>query len=394
MIVFRPHKWSHGAIPSGEAIYNKSNIMEQSKKEKISAQIEAEQRAISYDMKEYTIELYVSKYLKQIDCDDNELYVPDYQREFIWDDKHQSRFIESLYLGLPVPFMFSAEIKESGRLEIVDGSQRIRTLAAFINDELTLSHLEKLTEMNGCKYSELPISLQRSFKNISIRMVVLSSKATEDVRNEMFDRINTSSVPLLPMETRRGIYKGDFTNFIAKLAKDSRFKSLCPMAKYMRNRREEEELILRLFAFSELFPNFSIVETKGVAKYLDSYLDDKNKSIKQEEMRQLEKNFYRLIEFVEKAFPNQGFAKKCGAVGISKPYFESIAVGIYLALSEKPDIVAVSKQELEINKDNRNDFYKLIEGRYRTHTATKILNRIDYVKKLYLNDNNFSLRKA
>jgi len=368
--------------------------MEQSKKEKISAQIEAEQRAISYDMKEYTIELYVSKYLKQIDRDDNELYVPDYQREFIWDDKHQSRFIESLYLGLPVPFMFSAEIKESGRLEIVDGSQRIRTLAAFINDELTLSHLEKLTEMNGCKYSELPVSLQRSFKNISIRMVVLSSKATEDVRNEMFDRINTSSVPLLPMETRRGIYKGDFTDFIAKLAKDSRFKSLCPMAKYMQNRREEEELILRLFAFSELFPNFSVVETKGVAKYLDSYLADKNKSTNKEEMRQLEKKFYRLIEFVEKAFPTQGFAKKCGAVGISKPYFESIAVGIYLALSENPDIVAVRKQELEINKDNRNDFYKLIEGRYRTHTATKILNRIEYVKKLYLNDNNCSLQKA
>ena len=358
--------------------------MDQNKKDIIKAQVETEQRSIAYDMKEFTIELYVSKYLKDIDKDDNELYVPDYQREFIWDDKHQSRFIESLYLGLPVPFMFSAEIKESGRLEIVDGSQRIRTLAAFLTDELTLSHLEKLTEMNGCKYSELPVSLQRSFKNISIRMVVLSSKATADVRNEMFDRINTSSVPLLPMETRRGIYKGRFTDFIAKLAKDSRFKALCPMAKYMQNRREEEELILRLFAFSELFPNFSVVETKGVAKYLDSYLAGKNKSTKKEEMQQLEKNFNRLIEFVEKAFPNQGFAKQCGAVGISKPYFESIAVGIYLALSENPNIVAIKKRELEINKDNRNEFYKLIDGRYRTHTATKILNRIEYVKKLYL----------
>ena len=101
-------------------------------------------------------------------------------------------------------------------------------------------------------------------------------------------------------------------------------------------------------------------------------------------MQQLKKNFYRLIEFVEKAFPNQGFAKKCGAVGISKPYFESIAGGIYLALNENPDIEAVRKQELEINKDNRNDFYKLIDGRYRTHTASKILNRIEYVKNLYL----------
>lgn len=358
--------------------------MEQNKKVRISTQVETEQRAISYDMKEFTIELYVSKYLKQIDQDDNELYVPDYQREFIWDNKHQSRFIESLYLGLPVPFMFSAEIKESGRLEIVDGSQRIRTLAAFLSDELILSHLEKLTEMNGCKYSDLPVSLQRSFKNISIRMVVLSSKATEDVRNEMFDRINTSSVPLLPMETRRGIYKGPFTDFIAELAKESRFKALCPMAKYMQNRREEEELILRLFAFYALFPNYSVVETKGVAKYLDSYLAEKNKTATKEEMKKLKKQFFQLIDFVEQAFPNQGFAKKVGAIGISKPYFESIAVGVLLALNEDPNITPVKKPELSINKNNQNSFYKLIDGRYRTHTALKISKRIEYVKNLYL----------
>lgn len=277
------------------------------KKEKIIKQIEVEQRTISYDIKEFTIELYVSKYLKNIEQDDNELYVPDYQREFVWDDKHQSRFIESLFLGLPLPFMFSAEIKETGRLEIVDGSQRIRTLSAFLNDELTLSHLEKLTEMNNCKYSDLPVNLQRNFRNNSIRMVVLSSKATEDVRNEMFDRINTSSVPLLPMETRRGIYKGRFTDFIAKLAKDKEFKKLCPMPKYMQNRREEEELILRLFAFSEIFPNFSSVESKGVAKFLDSYLIEKNKLAAEnkntkleEHMENLENRFHKLINFPKK----------------------------------------------------------------------------------------------
>lgn len=358
--------------------------MDTEKNKKINAQIESEQRAISYDMRELTIELYVNKYLTNIDQDDNELYVPDYQREFIWDDKHQSRFIESLFLGLPVPFMFSAEIKETGRLEIVDGSQRIRTLAAFISDELTLSHLEKLTEMNGCKYSQLPVSLQRSFKNMAIRMIVLSSKATEEVRNEMFDRINTSSVPLLPMETRRGIYKGPFTNFIAVLASDSRFKALCPMAKYMLNRREEEELILRLFAFSEIYPNYSIVENKGVAKYLDSYLASKNRTFNDYEKAALKKKFITLVDFVAKAYPEQGFAKKKGATGISKPYFEAIAVGIYLALAENPDLQPVQKQELEINKARRNDFFGLIEGRYRTHTAAKISKRIEYVKNLYL----------
>lgn len=279
--------------------------------------------------------------------------------------------------------MFSAEIKESGRLEIVDGSQRIRTLAAFMNDELTLSHLDKLTEMNGCKYSELPIGLQRSFKNISIRMVVLSSKATEDVRNEMFDRINTSSVPLLPMETRRGVYKGAFSDFIAELAKEPRFKRLCPLAKYMQNRREEEELILRLFAFMELYPNYSSVENKGVAKYLDGYFAEKNKSFTKEEKAVLKKLFYSLIGFVENVYPGQGFAKSKGAIGISKPYFEAIAVGICLVLKENPQLEPQFKEVLKIDKNKRNEFFRLLDGRYKTHTASKIKNRIEYVKHQY-----------
>lgn len=357
--------------------------MDPNKKKKIEDQIESEQRAISYDVKEFTIELYVKKYLDKYDENDNELYVPDYQREFIWDDKHQSRFIESLYLGLPVPFMFSAEIKESGRLEIVDGSQRIRTLAAFMKDELTLSHLEKLTEMNGCKYSDLPVGLQRTFKNIAIRMVVLSSKATEEVRNEMFDRINTSSVPLLPMETRRGIYKGLFTDFIAELANEPRFKRLCPMPKYMQNRREEEELILRLFAFYELYPNYAVVEKKGVARYLDSYLAEKNKNFNDAKKEEFKNIFYSLIDFMEKVYDGQGFAKMKGAIGISKPYFEAIAVGVSLALKDNPNLKAEHKKNLEINKSNRNHFYNLIDGRYQTHTAAKIKNRIEYVKREY-----------
>ena len=105
--------------------------LNQEKLQRIDKQIEAEQKPVSFDVREFTVEIYVQKYLDGLEKDDNELYIPDYQREFVWDNKHQSRFIESLILGLPVPFIFAAEIRENGRLEIVDGSQRIRTMAAF-----------------------------------------------------------------------------------------------------------------------------------------------------------------------------------------------------------------------------------------------------------------------
>lgn len=350
----------------------------------LQEQLDNQRSAIAYDVREFTLEYYVNKYQEGLDTDDNELYVPDYQREFIWDIKHQSRFIESLFLGLPVPFIFSAEIKETGRLEIVDGSQRIRTLAAFMNNDLRLASLQKLTHMNDCYYKDLPNAIQRIFKNISIRMIVLSAKATEDVRNEMFDRINTSSVPLLPMETRRGVYKGEFTEFIAMLAKEARFKKLCPMAKYLENRREEEELILRLFAFREAFPNFNAVESKGVASYLDIYLEKKNSMFSNDEKIRLTKVFYQLIDYIEKTYPKQGFTKNVNAIGISRPYFEAIAVGTSLALDVNPNLKPIRHPELVVNKKNRNDFYNMLDGRYKTHTASKILQRIDYVKSVCL----------
>ncbi|MDE5759198.1 MAG: DUF262 domain-containing protein, partial [Allobaculum sp.] len=317
---------------------------------------------------------------------DNELYVPDYQREFVWDQGRQSRFIESLLLGLPVPFIFTAEIPKTGRLEIVDGSQRIRTMAAFLSDNLQLKGLDNLTEFNDCYFSQLPSATQRMFRNRPIRMIVLSSHANEDVRKEMFDRINTSSVPLVPMETRRGIYRGKFMNFITELSKDETFKKLCPFSKFSEKRHEEEELILRFFAFFDAYPNYRDVERLGVAKYLDHYLEQANSSYTQEIHKEKKHLFLKMVDFISKTYPNQGFAKKPNTSGVSKPYFEAISVGISLALKENPNITPHILNSLIIDKKARNSFFETIEGRYRTHTASKILNRINYVKDAYLED--------
>lgn len=362
------------------------NTLSTEKKDSIQEQLSNEQKLVSFDMRELTIEFYVTKYLTNIDNDDNEIYIPDYQREFVWDTVRQSRFIESLLLGLPVPFIFTAEIPETGRLEIVDGSQRIRTMAAYLSNSLQLKGLEKLTEFNNTRFEQLPSATQRMFKNIAIRMIVLSSRATEEVRKEMFDRINTSSVPLVPMETRRGVYRGKFMTFITELAKSDKFKKLCPFAKFSENRHEEEELVLRFFAFVDAYPDYHQVEYKGVAKYLDEYLDNGNKHFTEEDLTKKRVAFDQMVDFISKTYGDQGFAKKPNAVGVSKPYFEAIAIGSYMALRENPNVQPHKLEALAVDKHNRNDFFETIEGRYRTHTAKKILNRINCVKDAYLAD--------
>jgi uncharacterized protein with ParB-like and HNH nuclease domain len=74
-------------------------------------------------------------------------YIPEYQPDFTWDKIRQSRFIESVFIGLPIPLILVAENKDSA-WEIVDGSQRIRTLHAFIKNDLSLFGLVKFDSLN------------------------------------------------------------------------------------------------------------------------------------------------------------------------------------------------------------------------------------------------------
>lgn len=354
-------------------------------------QIENRRQEIDYDTREFTIEIIVNKYLEKDDDDFSEIYVPEYQREFVWDINRQSRLIESIILGLPIPLLFVAEIKETGRLEIVDGSQRVRTLAAFMTNQLRLTNLRILDSLNGFCFEDFAPSRQRKFKNTPIRMIVLSEKADERVRNDMFDRINTSSLSLTFMETRKGIYRGDFIDFIFECAENEVFVKLCPIYRYFQNRYEEAELALRFFALSETYPAFCLptaqnsadLERTGVARFLDEYVILKNKTFPSEEREQKLRGFEGMLDFVGKTFPS-GFKKSHDSDATLRPYFEAISVGSHLALQQKPNLIV---QDLwkSSDKNNQTHFFQVPIGRYHTHKPKNMKERIDYVKEKLLN---------
>ena len=159
-------------------------------KEAADAEIRKKQQPVNYDTKEYPVEILVQKYMEGKDNDTNELFIPDYQREMAWDEARQSKFVESVLLGLPIPYIFVADIPDKeneARLEIIDGSQRIRTLARFINNELTLNGLKKLTQLNGFTFADLPLARQRRFNRTTLRMIQLTENADEEVRRDTAD---------------------------------------------------------------------------------------------------------------------------------------------------------------------------------------------------------------
>ena len=341
---------------------------------KLEAVIEKQQRDVAFDTKEYTIEIIVNKYLKDLEKDQNEFFVPEYQREFVWDNVRQSRFIESLMIGLPIPYIFMAET-ESGRYEIVDGSQRIRTLAAFLGDKLKIRGLEKIEELNDMYFSQLEISRQRKFKNISLKMIVLSERTTDETKNDIFERINRGSDLLKDMEYRKGIYTGKFNDFLYEMSKNELYKKLTPIAGWLVNRQEREELLLRFFAFSEWYPNFS--DNKGISKQLDDYMKKKNTDFTNETRKEMKKRFDVMLKFVDECYP-YGFAKKENAKQVARPYFEALSVGAYLALTENKNLKISKEDAKKILADEK--FLTSVSGRYQTHRAKTILKRIDYVK--------------
>ena len=100
-------------------------------KEAAEAEIVQQSKRIEFYITEYSLELLANK------MRNNEFNVPSYQREFTWEQERKSRFIESVIMGLPIPFLFFWEMEE-GQLEIVDGSQRLRTVEEFILGDLRL----------------------------------------------------------------------------------------------------------------------------------------------------------------------------------------------------------------------------------------------------------------
>ena len=359
-------------MPESPNLLPNSEITD-SQKEEAEAQIREKQKIVDYNTNEYPVEVLVGKYREGLEEDINELYVPDYQRDEAWDEDRQSKFIESILLGLPIPYIFVADLRpeedDLARLEIVDGTQRIRTLDKFYNNELRLSGLKKLEKLNNFYYRDLPLARQRRFNRSSLRMIVLTEKADEETRRDMFERINTGSVQLNDMEIRRGISSaGGFMSVIEELAKEDKFNELCPFSEALKRRREPEEFVLRFFAYLNNYQNFE----RRVNLFLNEYLE-KNNENKVEDFKKMKSEFYRMLDFVERYFPS-GFAKKKGHVRTPRIRFEAISVGVALALRENSDLKPSSMDWLD------SEEFKEYTTSDASNSRPKVIKRIEYVR--------------
>jgi hypothetical protein len=324
-------------------------------------------RRIDFYMTEYSVELLAEK------MDRLEFVIPAYQREFTWEPVRKSRFIESLIMGLPIPFLFFWEM-DNGKLEIVDGSQRLRTLHEYVLGDLELAELEELPSLTGTRFSDLSQSRQRKIKNRSIRGIVLNEHADDQARFDMFERINTGSKQANTAEVRRGALRGPFQDLVIELSKLPLFAKLAPVSGKSERERIPEELVTRFFAYGDGLDFYRDSPSRFIFEYTRKVNEEfKVDPTLREVYRQ---RFVRMLEFVERAFPN-GFRKISNPNTTPRARFEAIAIGSDHALQKRPELfdeVPDTSQWLESKE------FGEVTTSDAANVRSKLQKRIEYVK--------------
>ena len=217
---------------------------------------------------DYTVDGIVRRFRQ------NDIFVPDFQRRPVWKWPQSSRFIESLLLGLPVPGIFLYKEKDSERMQIVDGQQRILSLEKFYSggEESRKCKLKGDHEhFRNQSYKDLKPESRRKLDNSILHATIFEQRSPENNCNsiyEVFGRINTGGTLLHSQEVRSCLYYGDLSRWLRKFNSQNE-----EWRKFLNNSSSDshsEELILRIIALKQNLDNYNYPLKHFLNEFMES----------------------------------------------------------------------------------------------------------------------------
>jgi hypothetical protein len=257
---------------------------------------------------------------------------PEFQRRDRWDERRQSRLIESLIMNVPIPPVFLGE-DEYGFYVVLDGRQRLTAISKFLENDLTLTGLEVWSELNGASFSDLKRrGLDKYLTRRFIPGTVILKESSSVVKYDVFDRLNTGGVQANEMEIRNAVYRGKFTDQLQVLGRHPDFCRLwripLDVIEAERNRiyreMEDVELVLRFFALREFERMAS-----GFKSYLTEFLAERNERYLKEPEALGEDSavFENAVVNAWRIFGDEAFVKPSSQQK-SAPYSDAVMVSL------------------------------------------------------------------
>jgi len=332
---------------------------------------------------------------------------PEYQRRQRWNDGKKSRLIESFIINVPLPPIFLYEY-DFAKYEVMDGLQRLTTIYDFYGDKFELIELEYWRELEGKTYSQLPLEIKAGIDRRFLSAIILleetanTKEEAEELKQIVFERLNSGGEKLTAQETRNALYDGKFNKLCLKLATNNKFRKMwrIPSKKDLLKKEEinyskkeidryktmeDVELVLRFFAYRFL----NQYKSHSMKDFLDLYLKEANRW-ENKTLDDLEKVFLNSIELVYGIFGEEAFVLPKSNIrqskNITKTIYEPLMQSISKYLEYKENLLRY-KEEIKKNKFNNKENLilengkKLFDGKYNHRSV--IEKRIEYFDKLF-----------
>jgi len=248
--------------------------------------------------------------------------VEGFQRHFIWTKTQCDRFVESLLLGLPVPGIFLVK-QPDGRLLVLDGQQRLRTLQAFYKgvlrgQEFTLAKVQD--QYLNRSYQTLDISDRRRLDDSIIHATIVRQEEPSNDQSSIyliFERLNTGGTTLHPQEIRVALYRGRFVKLLRELNDLDSWRKLYGKKS---NRSKDQELILRFFALFYKGENYQ----EPMKEFLNEYMGE-NRDLQLKSANQLRDLFGKTCDVILDCIGSKAFRLERV---VNAAVLDSIMVGV------------------------------------------------------------------
>lgn len=255
--------------------------------------IPPEQRKLHTETYDFTVDTIVER------LEAETIFIPEFQRKYVWNESQASRLIESLIIQCPVPVIYLNQ-ENNENLAVIDGNQRLTSIRRYINNEFPLKGLTAYPELEQNRFHQLDPRFQRHIRNRTLRCIVILKDTHPQVKFDVFERLNTGAVKLTPQELRHGIYFGDLITLATEVADSSKFAEALDIKD--NKRMKAEELIIRFWALSERFEKYR----KPLAGFINSYAEE-NRHLSDQQKNNLKDSFVSTLKKVHELYGKMAF---------------------------------------------------------------------------------------
>lgn len=333
-----------------------------------------------------------------IDSNDYKLN-PEYQRRKRWPNYKKSRLIESFIMNVPLPPIFLYEY-EYAKFEVMDGLQRLTSIYDFYNNSFELEGLVYWKELNGKRYDELPSEIKKGIDRRYISSIVLleetakSESEAEELKQIVFERLNTGGENLTGQETRNALYNGKLNLMCIELSSNEYLKEMWDIPSNsdenelllndMYKKMEDVELVLRFFAYRHL----DKIKSYPINYFLDEYLKQGN-CFSNETLNDLKNMFLEVIETAYMIFGNEAFylpGYGRNRYISSKTVYDALMQSLLNNIEYKDILIKNKEQILKKRYENEKSLIaengrRLFDGKYGGWSH--IYKRIEYFDELF-----------